>query len=142
MGVQLAVFLENRPGKLETVTKILAEAGINIRGITMASEGEFGVLKILVNEPGRAHEALRAHHFTVSERTVVVALIDDRPGGLHGLLETLSSHRINIEDCYGIAFEEGRRAAIVLDIERFPEAEEVIRREGITVLSDEELYSL
>jgi hypothetical protein len=142
VGVQLAIFLENRPGKLETVTKILAEAGINIRGITMASEGEFGVLKILVNDPKRAHEALREHHFTVSERTVVVALIDDRPGRLHEMLETLSSNRINIEDCYGIAFEEGHRAAIVMDIERFPEAEVVLREKGVTVLSDDELYSL
>jgi hypothetical protein len=142
MGVQLAVFLENRPGKLETVTKILADAGINIRGITMASEGEFGVLKILVNDPGRAHAALRAHQFTVSERTVVVALIDDRPGGLHEILQTLSSHQVNIEDCYGIAFEEGHRAAIVMDIERFPEAEAVLRDHGVTILSDEELYAL
>jgi len=142
MGVQLAVFLENRPGKLEAVTKILAEAGINIRGITMASEGEFGVLKILVNDPVRAHEALKQHHFTVRERTVVVAMIDDSPGRLHELLETLSSNRINIEDCYGIALEEGRRAAIVMDIERFPEAEAVLKSRGITVLSDRELYSL
>jgi hypothetical protein len=142
VGIQLAVFLENRPGKLETVTKILAEAGINIRGITMASEGEFGVLKILVNDPQAAHDALRQHHFTVSERTVVVALIDDRPGGLHEILEALSSNRINIEDCYGIAFEEGRRAAIVMDIEGFPEAEAVLKKQGITVLSDDELYAL
>ena len=64
------------------------------------------------------------------------------PGRLHDLLETLSSHRINIEDCYGIALEEGRQAAIVLDIERFPEAEAVLRSRGIPVLSDQELYSL
>ncbi|MBN1838300.1 MAG: ACT domain-containing protein [Spirochaetales bacterium] len=142
MGVQLAVFLENQPGKLEAVTKILAEAGVNIRGITMASEGEFGVLKILVNDPARAHEALKGHHYTVTERTVVVALIDDRPGRLHDMLATLSSHRINIEDCYGIALEEGRQAAIVLDVERFPEAEAVLAAGGIRVLSDRELYSL
>jgi len=142
MGVQLAVFLENQPGKLEAVTKILAEAGINIRGITMASEGEFGVLKILVSDPAAAHDALKKHHFTVSERNVVVALIDDRPGRLHELIETLSSNRINIEDCYGIALEEGKRAAIVLDIERFPAAEAVLRSKGIPVLSDQELYSL
>lgn len=142
MGVQLAVFLENRPGKLETVTKILADEGINIRGLTMASEGEFGVLKILVNDPGRARDALRARHLTVSERTVIVALIDDRPGRLHELLETLSSKRINVEDCYGIAFEESKQAAIVMDIERFPEAQAALEAKGIRILSDEELYSL
>jgi hypothetical protein len=142
MGVQLSVFLENKPGKLETITKILAEAGINIRGISMASEGEFGVLKMLVSDPGKAHQVLKAHHFTVSERNVVVAIIADRPGALHNLLLTLSSQKINIEDCYGIVLEEGGQAAIVLDTEQFPEAEKVLQDNQIWLLSDGELYSL
>ncbi len=142
MGVQLSVFLENKPGKLEAITKILSEAGINIRGISMASEGEFGVLKVLVNNPGRAHEVLKAQHFTVSERNVVVAIVDDRPGALHDLLLTLSSQKINIEDCYGIVLEEGGKAAIVLDIEAYPQAEKVLIEKGTRLLSDGELYSL
>jgi len=142
MGVQLAVFLENKPGKLEAITKILAEAGINIRGISMASEGEFGVLKMLVNDPGKAHQVLKAHHFTVSERNVVVAIIADRPGALHDLLLTLSSQKINIEDCYGIVLEEGGKAAIVLDTEQFPEVAKVLQDNQIWLLSDGELYSL
>jgi len=142
MGVQLAVFLENKPGKLETITKILAEEGINIRGISMASEGEFGVLKMLVDDPGRAHQILKAQHFTVSERNVVVAIIADRPGALHDLLLTLSSQNINIEDCYGIVLEEGGKAAIVLDTDQFPEAAKVLQDNKIWLLSDGELYSL
>ena len=124
MSVQLAVFLENRPGKLESVTKALAEAGVNIRGFSMASEGDYGVLK--------------EHHYTVSRRTVEIALIDDRPGGLHELLTTLSGRNINIDDCYGIALEEGRRAAIVLDVERYPEAEAVLREHGVRLLGERE----
>ena len=142
MGVQLSVFMENKPGKLEAITKILAGEGINIRGISMASEGEFGVLKVLVNDPHRAHGVLKNSHFTVSERNVVVAIIDDRPGALHDLLLTLSSRNINIEDCYGIVLEEGAKAAIVLDIEGYPEAEKVLSQEGIRLLSDKELYSI
>ena len=142
MGVQLAVFLENKPGKLESITKILYEAGINIRGISMASEGEFGVLKVLVNDPHKAHRVLKQEHFTVSERNVVVAIVDDQPGTLHDLLLTLSCERINIEDCYGIVLEEGGKAAIVLDIETYPQAEKVLADRGIRLLSDSELYSL
>ena len=142
MGVQLSVFLENKPGKLEAITKILAEAGINIRGISMASEGEFGVLKMLVSDPGKAQQVLKAHHFTVSERNVVVAIIADRPGALHNLLLTLSAQKINIEDCYGIVLEEGGQAAIVLDTEQFPEAAKVLQDNQIWLLSDDELYSL
>jgi len=142
MSVQLAVFMENRPGKLETITKDLAEAGINIRGISMASEGEFGVLKILADDPETAFRVLRERHYTVSRRTVEIAVIDDRPGGLHELLSALSARSINIEDCYGIVLEEGKRAAIVLDVERFPEAEAVLRARGVRLLDDRELGSL
>jgi hypothetical protein len=142
MAVQLAVFLENKPGKLEAITKILAEAGINIRGISMASEGEFGVVKMLVSDPSKAHQVLKANNFTVSERNVVVAIIADRPGALHDLLLSLSSQNINIEDCYGIVLEEGGKAAIVLDTEQFPEAAKVLQDNQIWLLSDGELYSL
>jgi hypothetical protein len=138
LSVQLAVFLENRPGKLESVTKALAEAGVNIRGFSMASEGEYGVLKILADDPEKAFRVLKEHHYTVSRRTVEIALIDDRPGGLHELLTTLSGRDINIDDCYGIALEEGRRAAIVLDVERYPEAEAVLREHGVRLLGERE----
>ena len=138
MSVQLAVFLENRPGKLESVTKALAEAGVNIRGFSMASEGDYGVLKILADDPEKAFRVLKEHHYTVSRRTVEIALIDDRPGGLHELLTTLSGRNINIEDCYGVALEEGRRAAIVLDVERYPEAEAVLKERGVRLLSEQE----
>jgi hypothetical protein len=142
MSVQLAVFLENRPGKLEAITKALAEAGVNIRGISMASEGEFGVLKILADDPEKAFRVLKEHHYTVSRRTVEIALIDDRPGGLHDLLAALSARDINIEDCYGIALEEGRRAAIVLDVEAFTEAEAVLKQRGVRLLGDRELGTI
>jgi len=138
VSVQLAVFLENRPGKLESVTKALAEAGVNIRGFSMASEGDYGVLKILADDPEKAFRVLKEHHYTVSRRTVEIALIDDRPGGLHELLTTLSGRNINIDDCYGIALEEGRRAAIVLDVERYPEAEAVLREHGVRLLGERE----
>ncbi len=106
----------------------------------MASEGEYGVLKILADDPEKAFRVLKEHHYTVSRRTVEIALIDDRPGGLHGLLTALSARDINIEDCYGIALEEGRRAAIVLDVERYPEAEAVLREQGVRLLGDGEQF--
>jgi len=142
MGIQLTVFVENKPGKLEAFTRLLADEGGNIRGGAMASGGQFGVLKLLVSDPARAHEALRRGHFTVSERKVEVALVEDKPGALHELIALLSARGINIEDCYGIAFEEGRKAAIVLDVDRFPETERVLREHGLRLLSDKEIYAL
>lgn len=138
MVIELSIFMENRPGKLEGITKILAESGINIRGITVASEGEFGVIKIIVSEPDRAYEVLRKNHFTVSKREMVMVEIKDKPGGLHDLLLLLSMNSINIEDCYGIALEQGRKAAIILDVGQFAGTEKILSGEGYTVLSEQE----
>jgi hypothetical protein len=140
MGIQLTVFMENRPGKLETITKILSKGRINIRGITLASEGEFGIVKILADDPDRAYGLLRENHLTVSKRQVVTALIDDKPGGLHDLLELLSSHKINVEDCYGVALEEGRQAAIVLEVDDFPRTEALFKSSEIQLLADTEVF--
>jgi len=138
MVIELSVFMENRPGKLEAITRILAESGVNIRGISVASEGEFGVVKIIVSEPDRAYGILRENHFAVSKRKMVMVEIKDKPGGLHDLLVLLSINKINIEDCYGIALREGKKAAIILETEQFTRTEKILRGEGYTVLSDQD----
>ncbi|NLG83077.1 MAG: ACT domain-containing protein [Firmicutes bacterium] len=142
MAYELSVFVENKPGKLERITKILAENGINLRSFSVASAGEFGVVKIFVNEVDRAEELLRQGGFTVTRRHILVALVPDEPGGLHGLLAALSQNEINVEDCYGFPLRRGNRAAIVVDVEKFPPAEEVLRKNGFKVLNDEELRDL
>jgi hypothetical protein len=142
MADQLCVFVENRPGKLEAISKALSDGRINLRGISMASAGEFGVVRIIAGDPDRACRVLREARFTVSRRRIVVALIEDVPGSLHRVLELLSSRSINIEDCYGIVLGEGRQAAVVLEVEKFPEAEQVLQAAGIELLSDERIYSI
>jgi hypothetical protein len=138
----LSVFVVNEPGKLEKITRVLSEAGLNIRAVSMASTGEFGVVRVLVNDPARGLEALREHRFTVAMRKILVAQINDAPGAMHGLLVTLSAARVNVEDCYGFVIEEGRKAAIVFEVEKFPEAESALAGTGIHLLTDAEIYRL
>jgi hypothetical protein len=138
----LSVFVVNEPGKLEKITRVLSEAGLNIRAVSMASTGEFGVVRVLVSDPDKGLEALKEHKFTVTKRRILVAQIDDAPGAMHGLLTTLSAARINVEDCYGFVIEEGKRAAIVFEVEKFPEAERAIAGTSIRLVSDSEIYHL
>ena len=142
MAWHLSVFVVNEPGKLEKITRVLSDAGLNIRAVSMASTGEFGVVRVLVNDPDKGLEALKAHKFTVTKRRILVARIDDAPGAMHGLLTMLSAARINVEDCYGFVIEEGKRAAIVFEVEKFPEAERAIAGTGILLVSDSEIYRL
>jgi hypothetical protein len=130
----LSVFVENKPGKLDAITKILAEKGINLLGISVASLGEFGIIKLLTSSPDTAVAVLREHHFTVQRRKVAVVIIADRPGSLHEVLTVLAAHDINIEDCYGFVLENRKEAAIVLEVEKYPEAIDVLEKNSIKLM--------
>jgi hypothetical protein len=142
MAQHLSIFVENKPGQLERITKVLADNAVNVRAFSVASAGEFGVVKVLVNDPVKALAALKEKHFTVSSRRILIALVDDKPGGLYQFLTTLSANRINVEDCYGFVLEDKKMAAIVVEVEKFPEAETVLRSKGIRLLADDDIYSL
>jgi hypothetical protein len=77
---QLSIFLENRAGRLAEVTRILAEAGVNIRALSLADTSDFGILRLIVSDFEKAREKLKANGFTVGRTTVVAVKVDDRPG--------------------------------------------------------------
>jgi hypothetical protein len=138
----LSVFVENKPGKIESITRALAEQRINILGITIASRGEFGVVKILPNDPDRAFDVLRARQFTVSRRDVVIAIIPDRPGSLHELLDALSRQGANLEDCYGFVLAKGKEAAVVMEVRDVGAAQRALESLDVRLLSDADVHSL
>jgi hypothetical protein len=107
----------------------------------MASTGEFGVVRVLVNDPDAGLAALKAARFTVAKRRILVALIGDRPGAMHELLVALAAARVNVEDCYGFVLEERSRAAIVFEVEKFPEAEKALGT-SVHLLGDADIYRL
>jgi hypothetical protein len=142
MAHQVNVFAENRPGRLEKLTGILAREGINIRAVTIAGQDEYGVIKLLVDDPGKARRVLEEGGFSAFLREVVAVVMQDRPGGLHEVCRALGERGINLEDAYGFVVEEGEKAVLVMEVEKIPEAEEILRRGGFVILSDSELYSL
>ncbi len=142
MVTQIALFLENKPGRIEAVTKLLSEAHINLRGITVSGQGDYGVMKILPDNPQKAFTVLENRHLNLSKVPVLVALIQDRPGSLHKMLELLSLHKINIEECYGIALEQNKNALIVLEVDNYKQAETLLLQNGITLLTDKEVHTL
>jgi hypothetical protein len=142
MAYHLSIFVVNEPGKLEKITRVLADAGVNIRAVSMASTGEFGVVRVLVSDPDKGLEALKQNRFTVAKRRILVAEIEDRPGAMHQLLVTLSAAHVNVEDCYGSVIDEGRKAAVICEVEKFPEAEKALAGTGVHLVSDAEIYRL
>jgi hypothetical protein len=142
MAHQISVFVENKPGRIERVTEILTGAKVNIRAFTVMGTYEYGVMKFLVDKPETALEALKSQGISAQKREILAVLMDDRPGGLHRVARVFGQRKINVEDAYGFVIEDKKRAVLVVDVEKIGEAEKILREEGISTLTDEEIYSL
>ncbi|KKL06174.1 hypothetical protein LCGC14_2598680, partial [marine sediment metagenome] len=79
---QISVFLENKSGRLADVTSVLAEAGINLRALSLADTADFGILRLIVNDTERAKQVLKDNGFTVGLTEVVAVEVEDKPGGM------------------------------------------------------------
>jgi len=139
---QVAVFVENKPGKLEKITGLLAARRINLRAITIADNGDFGVMKILADDPEKARAALVEAGLAAALKDVVAIVLPDRPGALHEFSSVLTRHRINIEDAYGFVLARGQKAVFVIEVDNPAETETLLRKEGLALLTDKDLYAL
>ena len=142
MAKQISVFLENKEGRLAHVTRVLGEAKIDIRALSIADTAEFGILRLIVNEPQRAYEILKEAHFTVSETEVLVVKIPDTPGGLAAVLDKMNEEKVNIEYLYAFLGSERNQAQVIFKTENIEQTREALQKKNIEFLKDEELYHL
>lgn len=140
MAHQISVFAENKPGRIEKITRILAQEKINIRAITISSANGFGVIKILVDKPQKAYEILKSQGIPTYLQEVIAAVMEDKPGSLHTIAQVLTENGMNIEDAYGFVVKRGEQAVLVIQVENQPRAQSVLERNGFQLLSDEEIY--
>jgi len=139
---QLSIFLENRSGRLAEITGVLARAGINIRALSLADTADFGILRLIVNEPTRAAETLRGNGFTVATNEMVALEVPDRPGGLWEILTAVGEAALNVEYMYAFVRKTQENAVVMFRFDDPDRAIAVLRQAGVRVLSGEEVYSL
>ncbi len=137
MAKQVVVFVENRPGHLAHVTEIIAREEINIRSVTIASAGNFGLVKLIVDRPDRAHDALKKHGLPVTLQKVLALVMEDRTGGLHAVLEALARKGLNVKDACGFVEKPGERAILILEVEDVEAALRIARDAGFEVYEEE-----
>lgn len=139
---QISVFLENRKGRLWKALKILSEANINIRALSIADTSEFGILRLIVPEPEMAKTILEESNFVVKVNDVIAVEVSDEPGGLESILEALNKSDINVEYIYAFVEKKGEKAIVVIRTEDINAGINALKEVGITVLSSAEVYSL
>ena len=139
---QISVFLENKSGRLAQVTRVLGENGINIRALAIADTTDFGILRLIVNNPELAYRVLKEAGFTVSVTDVIAVEVADEPGGLARVLAVLAEVNINIEYLYAFVQRTASAALVVFRVEQLDEAVGALQARGVRILSGEEVYSL
>ena len=139
---QISVFLENKTGRLSEVTGILSEADVNIRALALADTSDFGVLRLIVDNNDRAISVLKENGFTVGKTEVVAAEVEDKPGGLHNILRTLRAQGINVEYMYAYVRHTGQDAVMIFRFDNIQGAIEVLKKNGVTVIDGQHLYSM
>lgn len=139
---QVSVFLENKSGRLFEVCKCLAEEEVNIRALAIAETADYGVLRLIVNDPGKAMRVVSERGFTVSETEVIAVEVPDEPGGLAGVLAPLYDANVNIEYLYCFVEKSGESAIVVFRVEQLDQAIESLQGGGYKVMREEEVYRI
>ena len=110
---QISIFIENKPGRLAEITDIIAKNNINIRALSVADTSNFGILRIIVDAPDKVEKVLKENEMTVSITSVIAVLVDDKAGGLAGMLKHLAESSISIEYMYGFVTKQGKACIIM-----------------------------
>lgn len=142
MVKQISVFVENASGKLAKVTTALAEGGVNIRALSIADTTDFGILRMIVEDPDKTVELLKAKNIMVKSTEVIVVEMDDVPGGLNKALCLLRDKEVMLEYLYAFAGKKNNEAYVIMKTDNEQEAVEALTAGGIRVLTAKEVYAL
>ena len=135
---QLSVFLDNKPGKLAEVLRLLKDKNINMRALSLAETADYGILRMIVADVPAAENVLRETSAVM--RTAVTAVrMDDRAGALYDMVSVLGNAGINIEYVYAFTSPVSGNAYVVLRTNDVELCEKVLLENGIDTLSDNEM---
>jgi len=139
---QISLFVENRPGRMAKVSKTLSDAGVNIRAMTIAEAGDFGVIRMVVDNPDKGYKVLHDSGFTVSVTDVLAVEMKDTPGGLYEIVDTLGINKINVDYAYAFVTAKAERAMLILRVDDLPRAKQALSSKGVKIATKDEIQEI
>ena len=131
---QIAISIENSPGRLYEVTNALGKAGINLKALSLVDTGLFGQLRLLVSDIVTTRRILMEMQMPAQVNEVVAAEIEDRPGSLAAMLKPLVEAKVNVVYTYALVGFSAGRAVMIFRFSDNDKAIEILRENGITLL--------
>ena len=135
---QISVFVENQPGSMMNVTNVLTEAHVNIRAISTFDTPEFGIMRLVVDDPVRAKESLTSKGFVNRVSDVIGAELKDEKGNLNQMLKILADGQINVNYIYSFVIREGKAPVMVFHSDDFEKAESVLTQADVMHVEEED----
>jgi len=136
---QISVFVENQPGSMMRVTSVLTESHVNIRAISTFDTPEFGILRLVVDDPAKAKESLTQKGFVTRVNDVIGAELKDEKGNLNQMLKILADGEINVNYIYSFVIREEKAPVIVFHTDDFQKAEQVLKNAEVKLVEESEL---
>ncbi len=139
---QISVFLENKPGKLAEFTDVLSAHNIDMRALSLAEASDFGIVRIIVNDVYNASTVLRDEGYVFSITKVLAVGMDDQPGALSKIIRLLGDSGVNLEYMYAFTTRKKGIAYMIIRVEDNQKALEVLLKNGIRPVCQDELLEL
>ncbi len=137
---QISVFLDNTNGQIAAVTRLMAEKNINLRALSIADSHDFGILRLIVENPEETAEQLKAAGYTVTLTKVIAVEIADKPGSLAEILTVLSDANIGIEYTYAFVTAHAGLAYMILRVDNRSVAADVLEKAGYRVAKQSDIF--
>ncbi|MDR1906128.1 MAG: amino acid-binding protein [Clostridiales bacterium] len=132
---QIAVFLENKKGRLSEMTKVLGDAGIDLVALTIADTNEFGIVRFVTKDNEKVLRVLKDNGYTATKTELLGVEVSDVPGGLHEVLKVLGENDVEIEYLYSFARTHLQKAVILFKVNDTNKALIVLKENGINLIS-------
>lgn len=130
MVKQISIFTENRKGAMRSITRLLAEGGIDIDAFVTNDSAEFGIVRMLVSDPDKASALLTEAGYQIKRTAVLAFEIPDEPGSLDRLLECIEDANINIDYLYASFDRESAGPVIIIRAADMDELEHFLKSRG------------
>ena len=131
---QVAVFVENRPGRLVEILQCIAEHGLDIHGLSVADSADFGVFRMILSDPERGRLVLKEAGFIVKFADVLAIDVSDIPGGLYQAVSAISREGINVDYVYAFGTKLSGHAMIIMKTEDDTKASSILEKQGVVLL--------
>ncbi len=138
---QISLFAENKTGRLANISSKFKDTGINIRAFTIAEAGDFGIIRMVVDNPGEAHRVLHEAGFTVSETDVLGIEMEDVPGQLARIADVLGEKNINIDYAYAFVTKT-EKALLIIRVDDTKGAVDTLNYAGIKLIQMSDVQNI